>query len=122
MVQVIEKMFGNLIIGAFSMPHAALIAAAKMYAEGHVIKALEDRVIRLQRATKILVGIFTARAHRIDRGVIHIRGIAGCIDLDITAAGINQCGNHFSLEFDDVSHELIHAGIHRPGVLPIEAL
>src|SRR5678815_1790313 len=88
------------------MPHAALVAAAQMDAEGHVIEQPQDLVIGLDRTHEIFQRVFAACFHLIQRWGVDISGIAGGIDLHITAACVDQAANHFPFNTLDLS--LIH--------------
>ena len=62
MRQFVEQPLGNGVIGSFAVPHAALVAAAQMDAEGDAGIIGDDRRFRLQRTGEIPHRIFAARA------------------------------------------------------------
>src|SRR3989449_10536387 len=67
--QLVEQPFGDRVIAAFAMPHAALVAAAQVNAEGDAGKARDQRGVGLERAREVLPRVFAARAHRGERGL-----------------------------------------------------
>ena len=98
--QPVEQPLGNGVVMAFAVPlrhHLAgrrvdgsRIAAADVDAECHAVEAGDHRVVGVDRAREIGVGVFAARSHAFERDLVDIGGIAGRVDLDVAAAGLDQ--------------------------------
>ena len=132
MLQLREQPLGDAVIVTFAMPlrhdfagrriDRARVALAQMYAEGDSVEPGNDGVIGRDRTLHVFVRILAAGAHAVERNLVDIGGVARRIDLDITAAGIDQFTDDLPRDFDDVGKERVHIRINGLGLLPVEAL
>ena len=122
MRQLVEQALGDRVVAALAVPHAALVAAAEMDAEGHARKIFHQLGVGAQRAREILHRLLAALAHRLERRLVDVRGVARLVDMHVAAAGVDQLLDHAALDRDDVVHERIHGRIDRFGTRMVEAL
>src|SRR5712692_1634815 len=120
--QLAEQPLGDGIVMAFAVPHAVLVAAAEMNAEGDAVEALHQLGIGAQRALEIAHWVFAALPHRLERRLIDVSGVARGIDLDVAAARIDDFPDHAPLDGDDVLEESVDIRIDRLRLLVGEAL
>src|SRR6516165_7286548 len=108
MLKLVEKAFGNVVIASFTVPHAALITAAEVDAEGDVVESSQDLVVCLQGSAKVFSGIFAPVPYRLQGRWVHVSRITRRIDLNIATTRIGEPTNHFSLDLDDIRHKSVH--------------
>src|SRR5712692_2048889 len=113
---------GDGIVMAFAVPHAVLVAAAEMDAEGDRIETLHQLGIGAQRALEIAHWVFAALSHRLERRRIDVSGVAGGIDLHVATAGVGDFADHAPLDSDHVLEESVDIRVDRFGLLVREAL
>ena len=56
---------------------------------------------------KFLCRIFAARAHSLQRYFVDVGGVARGIDLNVFAAGVDQLGDHLTLDLDDMLDKVV---------------
>src|SRR3990172_10118882 len=87
------------------------VAAADVDAEGHAGAAFDKRVVRVNGALKVSLGIFAARAHSVERDLVDVRRVARRVNLDIPAAGLYQFGDHLPFDLNHVIDEVVETVI-----------
>ncbi len=122
MRQLVEQALGDGVVVAFAVPHAVLVAAAEMNAEGDRIETLHQLGIGAQRAREIAHWVFAALSHRLERRRIDVSGVAGGIDLHVATAGVGDFADHAPLDGDHVLEESVDIRVDRFGLLVREAL
>src|SRR5712692_2429814 len=120
--QLAEQALGDGVVVAFAVPHAVLVAAAEMDAEGDRIETLHQLGIGAQRAREIAHWVFAALSHRLERRRIDVSGVAGGIDLHVATAGVGDFADHAPLDSDHVLEESVDIRVDRFGLLVREAL
>src|SRR3989338_7149875 len=93
-----------------------------MDAEGYSRESVEDCIVGLEGAGKILHRILAAAAPRLQRRRIDVWGAAGGVDLNVAAARLRQAPHDLALDAYDIGDEIVHGGVDRSGVPVIEAL
>src|SRR5262245_48794162 len=87
------------------------VALAEMDAERDAIETGDHRIVGCNRALEIALGVLPARAHAVERYLIDISGVAGRVDLDVAAAGLDQLADDAASDHDHVRHEGIHVAV-----------
>jgi hypothetical protein len=86
----LRKTFGDVVVAALAMPHAALVAATEVNAERHARKVRDDRRIRLERAREILRRVGEDPVLIEPQGyILGRRRLKGGDDTTFTAIGLN---------------------------------
>src|SRR5262245_40476118 len=122
MLELVEQPLRDVVVGSFPVPHAALVAAAKMDTESDVVKPLQNSVVRLERAAEVLFRLLAPVPHRLQRWRVDVSRVSRRIDLNVTTTRLDEPANHFSLHADDIVHEVVHTWIHGSRILPVEPL
>ncbi len=120
--QFVEKPFRDGVIGSFTVPHAALVAATEVNTERHTLETAHDGGFREDGPRQIGCGIFSARPHGGKRRFVRVRGKSGRVDVHVTTTGLDQLLYHTPLDIDDIRGEQIRIGVNRPRCLVVESL
>src|SRR5262245_65830984 len=104
MLELVEQPLRDVVVGSFPMPHAALVAAAEMDTESHVVKPPQNSVVRLEGAAEILFGILAPGSHRLQRWGIDVIRVSRHISLNVATTRLEEPPNHFRLNLADIVH------------------
>ena len=93
-----------------------------MDAEGDTGKSGDQRVIGINGPLEILFGILAARTHTLQGNLIDIRSVPWCIDLNVSAPGVDQFSNDVPFDLDYVIDEVVEIFVHGFRGFPFEPL